>query len=100
MKEQRIKLSTEDGQNELTTNKITGILHGVVIKSLEDIAITITSELDYIVFHKANFKGIEYLPIVVKGRTNNFNEFHLNEKLIIRVIGLPNTEIELILRYD
>ena len=98
----------QNESSELTTDTLTGKLNSVIVDSDVEVSITIESELGYIIFHKAQHKGINYYAprALLQGALANvivqdqFDKFKLNERLIIRISGPTNTEVTIILRLD
>jgi len=94
--------------SEFETNIINGHLDGLIIDSDEQVSVTITSELGYLIFHSAQHKGINYYAprALLQGAISNiivqdqFEKFNLNERLNIRVSGPTDTNVKIILRID
>ena len=107
MRQTKLVLSTKEGQATLTTQKFTGKLNSIVIRSPEKVEVIIESELGYIVYHNRMLYGTNYLP--VRSRTvasieslmdhPEFVEYLLNEKLLITVIGMKDVDVEFIFRF-
>lgn len=108
MKEIKITLNTQNGQSSFKTDIITGGLYSIILESLERISIIIESELGYIIFKKADIKGIYYLSIRDRSIAPeedmkdiaNAEKFYLNESLIITIMGQANKDVSIILRTE
>jgi len=107
-KEEKIILNTGEGQVSFKTDKFTGKLDGIIIDSPEKISIIIESELGYLILKRADLFGINYLSIRNHTTTPeervldypDFDEFLLNESLIITVMGNKNKDVQLIFRFS
>jgi len=112
MSEQRtIDFNTEKGQNSVSF-MLRGILDSLILDTKNDIEIVIESEYGYLIFHRNEIKrGVHYLPIRIKERPNEelqvtsmdipgFVKFNLNEEVRVTVIGLANTDVSMIFRFE
>jgi len=114
-KEIRIKMNPN---TDFQTGRITGKLNSVIIDSGEEVSVTITSSLGYLIFHKSQTRGVNYYAprAILQGAVSNlivqdqFDKFKLDETLDIQVMGPStmnptlmspnNTEVSITLRID
>lgn len=107
--EVRIKINT-DSQDTFETPNLSGKLDCLIIESNQKCQIILESELGYLIFHRHNFEGVEYIAPRVRAVSQlsdkvglqdipNMEEFNINEKLIFTIIGPKNTEVNIILRF-
>jgi len=103
-----IRLST-NSQDSIITKIINGKLDAIVLKSNQKVQVIIESELGYVIFHRHEFEGVEYIALRTRAVSQlsdsvglqdipNMDKFNLNEKLIITIMGPKNTQVDLILR--
>ena len=106
--ETKIKFNTEEGQANIITDVVKGKLNSVILISQDKIASAIFSELGYEIFNKSEHLGTKYYAprAVLQGTRSHltvddqFDKFHLNERLEVIVSGPKNSEVTLILRID
>lgn len=106
VKEVRIKMNTgETGLNTVATDKVNGILKGMIVSSSGMIDIIIESELGYVLFKDQGRSGTNYFGLSIdslndKAEKRNFTDdnFHLNERIKIIVSGPINTDVYVIFR--
>jgi len=104
-KEFRIQM---DPNSDFQTGRVIGKLNSIIVDSNEEISITITSSLGYLIFHNSQTKGVNYFAprAVLQGSKANlivqdqFDKFKLDESLDIRVSGPNNALVIVILRID
>lgn len=107
-KEITISLNTNDGQVSFKTDKLKGKLDALIIESLEKVSVIIESEIGYLIFKRNELHGIYYFSIRNKTTSPEesmfdypeFDEFLLNESLIITVIGAKNIETRITFRFS
>ncbi len=106
-KELVITITTND-QDTFSTF-VNGKLDSLIITSNQKAQVMIESELGYLIFHRHNMEGTEYIAPRVRAVSQlsdtfglqdipDMAEFNLNERIIITIIGPKNTEVNLILR--
>ena len=103
-----IKLNVEKNQVSFETDVISGYLEGMTFDSSNKVEMIIESELGYLVFHRKELFGGDYFAPRVRSDApdesifdyQSFERFLLNEKLIITIIGMPNTDVVLRFRID
>ena len=109
MKEYKLIINTEEGQTSFKTDIFEGLkLDAIVLDSNEKYEIIIESELGYLIFHRHELIGVDYISIRNRNTTPiekltdylGYEKFLLNESLIITVRGRKNQEIKLSFRFD
>lgn len=109
MTDLKIQLNTGEGISEFTTKKITGRLKSLIMNTSKDrvVNILIMSELGYVIFDAKNKVGqINFLirppshSIAGNEYTDHVCKFSLDEKIIIRIEGGKNINVDLIVRYE
>ena len=105
----KININTQDGTNQITTNKIKGELKGLVIFSpdkdpVAKINVEITSELGYTLFKYPDIEGTQYFSLssrMIDNEAHLVNQwvpYYVDEKLKIVVQGPKDKEIQIILK--
>lgn len=106
--QQTIKFNTEDGQESVTTEVISGKLYSIIIQSSVPVEVIMYSELGYPILHTKSHIGVEYYaprcvvraPIIDMRQSDQFDEFYLDERLDVIVRGPKNAEVVIILRHE
>lgn len=106
MKEIKINLANEI-QTDFITDNIKGKLCCVIVDSPEMLEVVIESELGYLILHDHKQPGVKYYSprAILQGPerklmvSDQFDEFYLNEKLLITFRG-QTQEVDIILRYE
>jgi len=106
-KKRQHKIVLNTGDN-FSTGIIDGHLDAVIIDSIEQVSVTINSNLGYLIFHNSQHKGVNYYAprALLQGAMANiivhdqFEKFKLNEGLDIRVDGPTNAKVTIILRFN
>jgi hypothetical protein len=105
MEETSIEINTSTGENQLTTPKLMGFLDAVIIHTEKPVELAIESELGYTIFHARKIETNKYLAILSESVDKKYHklnfapvQYYLNERLIIKVIGVPNTQVVLLIR--
>jgi hypothetical protein len=104
----KVTINIESGFEEVKTPLIKGKLCALIIDSMNNVSVTIDSELGYPIFHNAQHHGVKYYAVrsMVQGWESRlavydqFDKFVLNENLNIRVSGPRDSEVNIILRYE
>lgn len=106
MATKKITINTGNGQAESTIS-LKGDLNAIILNAPEKVSVTITSELGYVIMHKPDFKGIEYLAIRARARPNDEKltdkllpecMYNLDEQVSIRVMGQSNVDVSMIIK--
>lgn len=108
MKEVKMIFNTENGQTSFKTEQIIGKLDGIIVDSIDKCEIIIESEYGYLILHRHEHYGTHYYSI--RNRTTTpieyltdfpgFEEFNLNEPIIITIRGRKNQEVRVVLRIE
>lgn len=103
----KFSLNTIDsGEAGTITDKITGYLEALIIESSGPVQIEIMIEgINLPIFQAVNFWGVKYLPIRICPMVNSEEKFNygqerwcLNDSLNIKIMGKPNTLVNVELR--
>lgn len=105
-KEIVVQLTTED-QSSIEIPLVKGQLDVLLLKSNQKAQIILESELGYLILHRQEFEGTEYLAVRKKSTlpqeeltdSGSRERFNLNEKLILTVIGPKGTEVDMLIRF-
>lgn len=107
MTERNITLTLVDGQKDFETTEIEGKLDCVIVDSPEEAEVVIMSDLGYEILKDWKKPGVKYYAprAVLQGSSkkliveDQFDKFHLNERLLILVRG-QDQEMRIIIRFD
>ena len=108
MNEQRIELTTnEKGLAERNTKRIVGKLKSIIISAPSSIDLVLKiKEFDIPIFKAYSFSGTRYYtvkfrPLSEPGKIEDyFEDYYLDDVLIVQVSGSRNAKIKLILRWE
>ena len=104
----KININTQEGTNQITTEKIKGELKAVVFSfeksDTTKFRIIIESELGYTLLDYADLDESIYLPLSTRMINNNahlvnqWDPYYLDEKLKITVDGPTNKDLQIFLQ--
>lgn len=97
-----------ENQTTFQTQKLIGKLDCIIFDSNNKVELIIESEYGYLILQRHELNGIHYLnprnrtttPIEDLKDFPGYEEFNLNEKLIITAIGTKNTKVKIIFRFS
>jgi hypothetical protein len=108
MRELKILMNTDNGQASFQTDFQEGELDGIIIDSVEKCEIIIESEMGYLLLHRHEHYGVKYYSVRNRVSTPDeslldhlgYEEFSLNERLIITIRGRKNQEVKFTFRFS
>lgn len=108
IQEIKLGLNLEQGQASFRTLPIKGKLNSLIIDTTNKIELIIESNLGYLIYHRKEIYGPDYIAPRVRVSTPishyldalSFDKFVLNEELIITAIGPKGTEVALVMRIE
>ena len=107
MADMKVNVNTHKGFNVIETDKITGNLIALIIKTRDPLNLKIVSENGYSMLDYNTKPGVEYFPLIIQpkdinGHGANYDNvfYFLDEKLVISISGGINKEMELIIRTE
>lgn len=104
-REMTMVLNTQEGTNQFTTDNINGILKSIILSNEGKVEVQIMSEKGYSIYHEIEHAGTHYFPIKVAALNRNAHklnfeadDFYLNERLVVTVVGPKNIDVSIIMR--
>lgn len=105
MKTLDLTLNTENGQISYVTERIQGLLDSIILESSQQAEVVVQSEKGYLLL-KVNHRGTKYYaprailqsPEQQLIHQDQFDKFHLDEKIVIIIRSGRNNEVKISLR--
>ena len=102
----KLNLNTQIGRRIIRTRKLKGKLKAIIISTNYQIDFELDSELGYNLIKVADTKGVKYIPLVTGLIDNEYHltpqwgNYYIDERLLIKINGGSNQDIQIILRFD